>query len=474
MKRVKKIILILFIFLLPLYSQFDAKKIYNKCADGVVYISTPHGFGSGFFINIDGWILTNLHVISDEYGDTYQKYSIKVFTRGSSKYYNPEIVKTYKRYDLALLKINYVPRVIIPLADKNEISVGEEAVAIGHPSGLEWTQTKGSVSKTYDELIQTDISINPGNSGGPILNSYGQMIGIATVKFLNIETTNIGIRVNVIKDYLDYEGIQYSTKPLIQSAEKDNLENEWETLKNKKRELEEERKQFEQEKIEFFRLKEESRALLEKGDELRELKVTLEKKQRLIEEKETNINNTYRKIENDLKLREIDLENKIKQYSYIYPEHFALEVLSNNGYFVGKNIKSGNFLLGATATLLFRFDFSRVTSSNSYSKANRFGVQYLIFRNYGDEKYKIFDNVQQFAGLILDFNESLRLGGGVEVSKGKNVFSERLIYFTLGIYFKPDQFTFLLDSKAFSHQEFKDTFYSVGLSIGYTGNFLRW
>ncbi len=136
------------------------------------------GLGSGFIISEDGYVCTNHHVVA----------GVDSVTVGiNEKNYKATVVGSDERTDLALLKIN-TPNKLKPayLGDSDKVQVGDWAVAIGNPFGLDRTFTVGVVSaigrRDIDMMggshIQTDASINPGNSGGPLINIYGEVIGI--------------------------------------------------------------------------------------------------------------------------------------------------------------------------------------------------------------------------------------------------------------------------------------------------------
>lgn len=173
--------------------------------------SPGNGTGTGFLIDVDGHILTNNHVV--EGADT-----IKV-TLQNEKEYEAKLIGSDPKTDIALIKIvqkngDTKPFPYIPLANSEQVEVGEWVVAIGNPFGLSHTVTTGVVSAKgrnigsgpYDEFIQTDASINPGNSGGPLLNMNGDVIGINTAIFSG-SGGNVGIGfalpINMAKGILD-------------------------------------------------------------------------------------------------------------------------------------------------------------------------------------------------------------------------------------------------------------------------------
>ena len=140
--------------------------------------------GSGFIIADNGLILTNNHVVED--ADT-----IKV-KLADEREFTATIIGTDPQSDVALIKIDAKNLPTLPLGDSDKLEVGEWVIAIGSPFELSQTVTVGVVSakgrskigiNDYENFIQTDAAINPGNSGGPLLNIYGEVVGINTAIF---------------------------------------------------------------------------------------------------------------------------------------------------------------------------------------------------------------------------------------------------------------------------------------------------
>ncbi|MFB9993334.1 S1C family serine protease [Deinococcus oregonensis] len=143
--------------------------------------------GSGFFVNAQGFALTNYHVIE---GAT----RITVNLRDSDQDFVARVVGTAPDYDLALIQVQGVPAALVrplPLGNSNALKVGQSTIALGAPFGLQFSASTGIVSALQRTIptgarqipqtaIQTDAAVNPGNSGGPLLNSAGQVIGINT------------------------------------------------------------------------------------------------------------------------------------------------------------------------------------------------------------------------------------------------------------------------------------------------------
>lgn len=154
------------------------------------------GQGSGFILDKQGHILTNNHVI----GENYQRVEVQLSDKHK---YKAQVVTVDKAHDLALLQINAPNLEPVELADSRNLQVGQKVFAIGNPFGLSGTMTRGIISairsvrgpngNAIDNAIQTDAAINPGNSGGPLMNSRGQVIGINTMIASNGTEQSAGI-----------------------------------------------------------------------------------------------------------------------------------------------------------------------------------------------------------------------------------------------------------------------------------------
>jgi Do/DeqQ family serine protease len=157
------------------------------------------GVGSGVIIDAQGHILTNLHVIKGA-----DEITVRLHNKTELK---GKVVGTDAKTDLAVIRIPVTEGVVpAPLGDSDRLRVGEWAIAIGSPFGLEQTVTVGVVSATgrsevgivpYENFIQTDASINPGNSGGPLLNFRGEIIGINTAIVSTGQGIGFAIPINV-------------------------------------------------------------------------------------------------------------------------------------------------------------------------------------------------------------------------------------------------------------------------------------
>lgn len=178
-------------------------------SDNMFSIPTEsEGVGTGIVVDSNGYILTNSHVISD--GEA-KKVNV-LFNDGSS--INGNVIWYDSQLDLAVVKVNKTGLTPAELGDSDKVSIGDIAIAIGNPLGLELqrTVTQGIISgldrtikteqATMTGLIQTDASINAGNSGGPLLNESGQVIGINTAKTSEGESLGFAIPINQAKQII--------------------------------------------------------------------------------------------------------------------------------------------------------------------------------------------------------------------------------------------------------------------------------
>ena len=189
--------------------------------------STATASGSGIIISEDGYILTNNHVVasSSEASDSYYQVSeatkLTVTLFNDDTKYDAKIIGKDEQTDLAVIKIEKTGLSKAEFADSDSIKVGEFAMAVGNPIGMNSSVTCGIVSATNREvtdsdgkqytLIQTDAAINSGNSGGALVNSEGKVIGINTLKVsgTGIEGMGFAIPINSTTDVTS-QLIQYS------------------------------------------------------------------------------------------------------------------------------------------------------------------------------------------------------------------------------------------------------------------------
>ena len=149
--------------------------------------------GSGFVITQDGYIVTNHHVVASAS-------SVKV-TMYDGKEYSAAVVGSDSDYDVAVLKVETTGLQPVTLGNSADVNVGDTVLAIGNPLGeLTFSMSQGivsccnraiNVSGTPFNMIQVDASINPGNSGGPLMNLYGEVVGIVSAKYSSYSNTAV-------------------------------------------------------------------------------------------------------------------------------------------------------------------------------------------------------------------------------------------------------------------------------------------
>jgi len=194
-------------------------QIFRDTSPSVVFISTnalirrgfagspeevPAGTGSGFIWDTQGHIITNYHVVHDYVQRRGRSVTLTV-SLNDQKRYPAEVVGVFPDKELAVLQIDAPSGELHPirLGQSGDLLVGQTAIAIGNPFGLDHTLTVGVISalgreiqaltgRRISDVIQTDAAINPGNSGGPLINSAGQLIGMNTA-IISPSGVNAGI-----------------------------------------------------------------------------------------------------------------------------------------------------------------------------------------------------------------------------------------------------------------------------------------
>ena len=202
-------------------NDYSAEYAFNKASSSVVgvvcyaneitSVDNCSSQGSGIIVTSDGYIVTNAHVV----GNSKTAYLIQIVT-ADGKTYNAGVVGVDSRTDIAVLKIDDAKDLTpATFGNSDDVELGEDIIVIGNPGGLDFQNslTKGVVSainragssSSLVKYIQTDAAINPGNSGGPIVNLYGQVIGIATSKIVSEKYEGMGFAIPsaTAKDIVD-------------------------------------------------------------------------------------------------------------------------------------------------------------------------------------------------------------------------------------------------------------------------------
>ena len=182
--------------------------VYDNHAD---IVSDPSSEGSGIIISDKGYIVTNSHVVKNS-----KQINIKIVLSNSEEC-SGKVVGYDSKTDLAVIKIDKSGLQAATFGNSDEVKAGASVLAIGNPLGLNFASsiTRGIVSainrsasgspKSLVKYIQTDAAINPGNSGGPLINMYGQIIGINSSKIVVAHCEGMGFAIpsNTVKSIVD-------------------------------------------------------------------------------------------------------------------------------------------------------------------------------------------------------------------------------------------------------------------------------
>jgi serine protease Do len=190
----------------------NVRDLVKQLGEAVVQVRTPGGLGSGFFINEDGYLMTNFHVIEGETQISVEVYHQRSGQLERKTYRQVRIVAMNKFADLALLQIEDkdAPKFkFVQIGSSDALFVGERVFAIGSPLGLERTVTEGILSTKTRQLggdlyLQTTAQINPGNSGGPLFNLYGEVVGVTNMKITSGEGLGFAIPSEMVRHFLDH------------------------------------------------------------------------------------------------------------------------------------------------------------------------------------------------------------------------------------------------------------------------------
>jgi S1-C subfamily serine protease len=190
--------------------------VYYAVSPQIVRVITPTGQGAGIVVTRAGAILTNAHVVGDS--------DVLAVEAGNDQRFRVNVAHRDANRDLALLRpdagtIDVDP---MPLSAGGLAPIGTGVYVIGHPAGLGWTVTRGTISGHRKAgkvvsvpLLQTDATISPGNSGGPLLDEDGHLLGLVTDKVSAPGKENVAfaIPVGVLENYLDRRGKRRSAIP---------------------------------------------------------------------------------------------------------------------------------------------------------------------------------------------------------------------------------------------------------------------
>jgi serine protease Do len=178
---------------------------WDDLDEGQVVRVPAESLGSGFIIHEDGYVVTNHHVI-----DRARHIAVEL---ADGRKLDADLISSDAEADIAILKIaSDKPLPPLALGDSSDLMIGEPVIAVGNPMGFSHSVSTGIVSALHRDLkgpeeravladlVQTDAAINPGNSGGPLLNAYGQVIGINTAIRGDAQNIGFSIPINRLRD----------------------------------------------------------------------------------------------------------------------------------------------------------------------------------------------------------------------------------------------------------------------------------
>lgn len=184
--------------------EYSPSELFARSAPAVVSIKIDHGGyhsgGTGFFVDADGTIATNHHVIEGAG-------KVRVALFDGTELDRVELLTSDEQVDLALLRVDPkqlpTPPIVVELGDSEAIEVGEPVSVIGNPLGLDHTLTNGIVSarRIYEgeRFIQMSAPISPGNSGGPVFDSHGRVIGVSVAHLIGGQNLNLAVPISQLQ-----------------------------------------------------------------------------------------------------------------------------------------------------------------------------------------------------------------------------------------------------------------------------------
>ncbi len=177
----------------------DFSAIIDDIVKAVVSVKTNVGSGSGFIVDLDGYIVTNYHVV--------QGATAAIILTNDGGRHSVRSVGYDEAADIAVLKIDASGLSRLKWGDSGKVKIGEKVIAVGSPGGLDFSVTQGIVSafrtSKGNNYVQIDVPINPGNSGGPLVTIAGEAVGVNSLKISGFEGVGFAIASNQVKDIVD-------------------------------------------------------------------------------------------------------------------------------------------------------------------------------------------------------------------------------------------------------------------------------
>ena len=506
----------------------NPKQIFEQCAGAVVLIQTESGSGTGFFINSQ-YIVTNKHVIGRPgISETvYYRYEaayfthrqIQVTTRAGTTIPVIEVnaFRDHPDIDLAVVKVARHQGVTLPISEK-PVEVGEPVVAIGHPRGMEWTLTQGSISKSdfseqaFKYSVQLDLATDFGSSGGPVLNKFGQVVAIVQGAYYLSATGRFGIRSDILAGLLNYYGIAYKTEPIVLPSteelqslarliqeqqrslsqlraqldqERSELDRQRSELARRQNELNERERKIARESAELDAKLKNAKVFLDDYDnkraelqeeyerkyaELQSFKDQLDDREKAIKDQLDDREKAIVRRERRLKEQERLLEEKEAEITEKLGDHFSIDLLASPMYEIERKLLVP---LRASVGFYYRFGFER-DSRKIVVQANKVGIvatrQLSLLGWEQDEVTFAIEVNSQYRlciGAVLRQRDVIR---NMPVSPREPLYAASILADLL-----PESSLHLgLGVSCLTDRQFRSPTVMVGFQLGFEINFLRW
>lgn len=475
---------------------FDVSRILQHYEHAIVRIEADDGFGSGFFVSGDGWILTNRHVVSDE--ENYPNDRIRVRLRNGKVYSKQQIKRSYSS-DLALIKISYHPRITIPIYSHSlEPLRGKPVATIGHPKGENWSVTAGNISHVdpdqsaldkseygrHGEILNHSVDINPGNSGGPLINETGHVVGVVAASLFLSQNLNIAVNADAIRQFLREHNVSFSTEsslPIdISDCQRilDHYSRGMKLLSDEKEEFIRKQESFsEYMRKQEKKLESDRRQLLEDKDFMNRaagIRRELDRRASTVSQAERNVSER----ENALSRRETALQSRIREFErekelsrYMYPKRFSLELHSAFSFHTGED-QSFSYFGRIGAALLYRIGVDTRSYASQDNPCDRIGI--------GAGYVEVLDSELQSVHAIRDLVAILDIDERVRFSVGR-VWSDSDTWnyghypwiINVTYYLSRYGYPIGLTVGSLSTERFTHTGFTVGLTAGVGLNMLR-
>ena len=217
MKTISLFSLIILASIFTCHSQIDLPTLISHAEKAVCYIETfdendrPLKIGTGFFIDENGTCVTNYHVLEESK-------KIRITTIEKKIFEIAEILKSSKEYDIVVFKITTSEKINYLKIDRKLPMKGESIVTIGNPMGLNWSASEGIISSIRNtqhiNIMQIAAPISEGNSGCPVLNKYGEVVGIATFQLNKGQNLNFALHISTI-DSIKSNDAMFANTPYL-------------------------------------------------------------------------------------------------------------------------------------------------------------------------------------------------------------------------------------------------------------------